>query len=54
MIRTRSLTVAPAARRHTPLAAVDPYGRRAVLAAGRADDIPGRRPVRLVTFDSAV
>jgi FXSXX-COOH protein len=41
-------------RRHTPLSQIDPHGKAAVRSAGRVTDIPGRRPVRPITFDSAL
>jgi FXSXX-COOH protein len=45
----------PAARRaHTPLADIDPQGAVTVRATGRVKDIPGRRPVKPITFDSAL
>lgn len=44
----------PVRRAHTPLAQIDPLGPAAVRAAGRVRDIPGRRPVKTITFDSAL
>ncbi|MEV7343871.1 hypothetical protein [Streptomyces sp. NPDC093544] len=41
-------------RSHTPLSAIDPLGTAAVRSAGRVTDIPGRRPVKPITFDSAL
>ncbi|MFF0140458.1 hypothetical protein ACFYRN_28840 [Streptomyces sp. NPDC005227] len=44
-----------AARRpRTPLASIDPHSTASARAAGRMRDIPGRRPVRPITFDSAL
>ncbi|MFC7264550.1 MULTISPECIES: hypothetical protein [Streptomyces] len=37
----------PVRKPHTPLSAIAP-------SAGRAADIPGRRPVKPITFDSAL
>ncbi|MFF1642433.1 hypothetical protein ACFVXA_33390 [Streptomyces sp. NPDC058246] len=37
----------PVRKQHTPLSAIAP-------AAGRATGIPGRRPVKPITFDSAL
>jgi hypothetical protein len=39
-------------RPHTPLAQID--RATAARAAGRVTDIPGRRPARPITFDSAL
>jgi hypothetical protein len=39
-------------RRHTPLADIDPVV--AARKAGRVTDIPGRRPGKPITFDSAL
>ncbi|MET7944267.1 hypothetical protein [Streptomyces sp. NPDC005302] len=48
-------TQSTAARRpRTPLASIDPHSARAARAAGRMRDIPGRRPPRPITFDSAL
>ncbi|MFG2311259.1 hypothetical protein ACGFS9_21715 [Streptomyces sp. NPDC048566] len=44
----------PTRRPHTPLAAIDPFGTAAVRSAGRVTDIPGRRPAKPITFDSAL
>ena len=44
----------PRRRPRTPLAAVDPYGAAAVRKACRVTDIPGRRPGKPITFDSAL
>lgn len=44
----------PPKRKHTPLSAIDPLGAAAVRKAGRVTDIPGRRPVKPITFDSAL
>lgn len=45
----------PAAKRaHTPMRSIKPTGRAAVRAAGRVTDIPGRRPTKPITFDSAL
>ncbi|WP_167459133.1 MULTISPECIES: hypothetical protein [Streptomyces] len=41
-------------RAHTPLWQIKPNGRDAVRAAGRVTDIPGRRPAKPITFDSAL
>ncbi|MCX4993438.1 hypothetical protein [Streptomyces sp. NBC_00568] len=52
----RHRAAAPKSKRrpHTPLSAIDPLGIAAVRAAGRVPDIPGRRPGKPVTFDSAL
>ncbi|MFI6334328.1 hypothetical protein [Streptomyces sp. NPDC050535] len=50
----RSAAPQPMRRSHTPLSAIDPLGTAAVRSAGRVTDIPGRRPVRPITFDSAL
>lgn len=47
-------TSRPVRRPHTPLSAIDPLGAAAVRAAGRVTDIPGRRTVKPITFDSAL
>lgn len=39
-------------RTHTRLSAIDPVA--AARAAGRILDIPGRRPAKPITFDSAL
>jgi hypothetical protein len=44
----------PVRRQHTPLSAIDPLGTAAVRSAGRVTDIPGRRPTKPITFDSAL
>ena len=44
----------PKRRAHTPLSAIDPLGRAAVRSAGRVTDVPGRRTVKPITFDSAL
>lgn len=54
-----NLSVTPTAQRaqrrpHTPLSQIDPNAHKTVLAAGRVRDIPGRRPVKPITFDSAL
>ncbi|MFF4346786.1 hypothetical protein [Streptomyces sp. NPDC001530] len=49
-----SVAPRPVRRPHTPLAAIDPLGAVAVRAAGRITDVPGRRPVKPITFDSAL
>lgn len=58
-----NLTVTPAKqdsaaprsmRPHTPLSAIDPLGTATVRSAERVTDIPGRRPVRPITFNSAL
>ncbi|MEU9207904.1 hypothetical protein AB0D27_08135 [Streptomyces sp. NPDC048415] len=50
----RSAAPRPVRRPHTPLSAIDPLGAAAVRSAGRVTDIPGRRPVKPITFDSAL
>ncbi|MFF0138529.1 hypothetical protein ACFYRN_19065 [Streptomyces sp. NPDC005227] len=45
---------AAALRPRTPLASIDPHSASAARAAGRMRDIPGRRPLRPITFDSAL
>lgn len=47
-------TPPPPRRPHTPLAAINPLSPTTVRAAGRVADIPGRRPVRPLTFNSAL
>ncbi|WP_167459216.1 MULTISPECIES: hypothetical protein [Streptomyces] len=42
------------ARKHTPLKAINPNSQATARAAGRVGDIPGRRPVKPITFDSAL
>jgi hypothetical protein len=42
----------PTRRPHTPLAQID--RATAARAAARVTDIPGRRPVKPITFDSAL
>lgn len=44
----------PVRRPHTPLSAIDPLGAAAVRSAGRIADVPGRPPVKPITFDSAL
>ena len=54
-IPRRPSTAPPVAdRQHTPLSAINPRGSTAVRTAGRTTDIPGRRPVRPLTFNSAL
>lgn len=45
---------APARRRHTPLAAINPQGPDATQVIDRDTDIPGRPPARPITFDPAL
>ena len=52
--RHRAAALKPMRRPHTPLFAIDPTGTAAVRAAGRVTDIPGRRPGKPITFDSAL
>jgi hypothetical protein len=47
-------TPPPKRKPHTPLKAIDPLGAAAVRKAGRVTDIPGRRTVKAITFDSAL
>lgn len=47
-------TTPPGRRPHTPLWSIKPTGQAAVRAAGRVTDIPGRRLVKPITFDSAL
>lgn len=47
-------TKRPVRRAHTPLWQIKPFGKAAVRAAGRVTDIPGRRLVKPITFDSAL
>jgi hypothetical protein len=44
----------PARRTHTRLADIDPTAQSTVRSAGRVRDIPGRRPAKPITFDSAL
>jgi len=50
----RSAAPRPARKQHTPLSAIDPLGAAAVRSAGRVTDVPGRRPAKPITFDSAL
>jgi FXSXX-COOH protein len=52
--KEQPVTQPPPRRPHTPLAAINPRGQAAVRAVGRVADIPGRRPVKPITFDSAI
>lgn len=41
-------------RRRIRLVDIDPHSPAAVRSTGRVGDIPGRRPVKPITFDSAL
>ncbi|MCI3269893.1 hypothetical protein [Streptomyces cylindrosporus] len=53
-MKRRSVTPQSAHGQHVPLWAIDPSGIAATRSTARVTDIPGKRPTRPITFDSAI
>ncbi|MFD4547259.1 hypothetical protein [Streptomyces sp. NPDC058466] len=47
-------TPKPVRKQHTPLKAIDSLGPAITRDVGQVRDIPGRRPAKPITFDSAL